>query len=379
MNNLINVLLLDSATDGIMAPMSERANIYGHCKIENVGKQRSGRNRYWCTVHKANATGKYGVELEQCEAAYLSPLDVEALELGESEYPGGIGLWGAVQPVYDTVSSPIDLGVYVHARKVAGGKKEIDRSVPEVIIKYKRKLFEESKIIINSSTAVNLFISECFNRKIKPIYCTHCGELHLDSDFFAVKHHKKHLCHSCGKEFYDVERAVSNPSIAVRKIFAKFEENRTLVRSSKKLDIKQSDFPGGIRIWASNRAILWTSPKPEEEGIHVHGYRRNGQKNPNPDDTFDEVCVDGIKLNEEWLRIFMAQKSLSFLKDKLVSLNCPACSLPHFDEGEMAFTPHKQHECKSCGEKFSNPGKRKLTISNPFLITIEQLREAKQS
>src|SRR5712672_4253086 len=35
---------------------------------------------------------------------------------------------------------------------------------------------------------------------------------------------------------------------------------------------RQSADPGGMQIWASNPALVWTSARPEEAGLHIHLY-----------------------------------------------------------------------------------------------------------
>lgn len=51
----------------------------------------------------------------------------------------------------------------------------------------------------------------------------------------------------------------------------------------------------GISICGSNTALLWTSPKTEEYGIHVHAYATDGRE-PTIDETYDKVIIDGIEL-----------------------------------------------------------------------------------
>jgi hypothetical protein len=39
--------------------------------------------------------------------------------------------------------------------------------------------------------------------------------------------------------------------------------------SKKTLNIRQKDYSGGIQIWGSNPAFIWTGKNAEEEGIQV--------------------------------------------------------------------------------------------------------------
>jgi hypothetical protein len=99
------------------------------CRIVVVGKRRDGGTRYWCLEHKADATAKYGRRAAYCRYAHQDPLRIEdILGLDIRDYPGGIALWGAVPPVYDTTRLPLERGIHVHARHVAGTKKAIDRT-----------------------------------------------------------------------------------------------------------------------------------------------------------------------------------------------------------------------------------------------------------
>lgn len=84
----------------------ERAPFGRDCKIEAVGKQRNGKPRFWCMNHQSSATGKYGRRLERCEGAYRAVVESDAKELDPADYPGGLALWGAVKPVYDSTGFP---------------------------------------------------------------------------------------------------------------------------------------------------------------------------------------------------------------------------------------------------------------------------------
>src|SRR5260370_36908878 len=73
------------------------------CDIVSVGKRRDGGTRYWCVRHKADATAKYGKPAGLCRTAHIAPISAaDTLALNIDKYEGGIALWGAVPPVYDT-------------------------------------------------------------------------------------------------------------------------------------------------------------------------------------------------------------------------------------------------------------------------------------
>src|SRR5262245_33815534 len=105
------------------------------CQIVSVGKRRDGKNRYWCLVHKADATIKYGRRARKCRYAHISPIaNDEVLDLNISHFKGGVALWGAVPPIYDTAHQKVDRGIHVHARSSVDAKKEIDATYRSVLL-----------------------------------------------------------------------------------------------------------------------------------------------------------------------------------------------------------------------------------------------------
>ena len=100
------------------------------CRIVAVGKRRDGGTRYWCLQHRADATAKYGRRAKRCRYADQPPLQPrDVLRLDSAEFPGGIALWGAVPPIYDTTRLPLDRGIHVHARRVPRGDKSSEHSL----------------------------------------------------------------------------------------------------------------------------------------------------------------------------------------------------------------------------------------------------------
>ncbi len=71
----------------------------------------------------------------------------------------------------------------------------------------------------------------------------------------------------------------------------------------------------------------------------------------------------------------MVQKSFSFLGKYLVSLNCPSCGLEHFDRDELAFKPHKVHECEHCAFVFEDKSRYKGVVSNPIVQKFKILEQ----
>lgn len=348
------------------------------CHIIQVPKPRNGKLKFWCLAHNASATARFGGKLNRCEGAYRTIADFRRFKFDPQAFPGGVALWGAVEPVYNSTKLPAERGIHVHARKVAGSTKQIDETFDAVELVAPADLFREEKILITGETAVAYYLCRFSGHHIEALFCSHCGTPHLDSDWFAVKPHRTHLCHNCNQLFKKNGRSISNPLEAVRLKLGDSNSSRRIRRAKSKLVIEQKAYPGGLQIWASNPAILWTAPRAEEEGIHVHAWTDIRYK-PKIDGTFDAVTIDGIDLNEEYLKTFMAQNALKYLKNKVVSLECPQCSQPVFETNDKAFRPRKFHTCQFCANGFNTPLKRKIVVSNPFVSTISQLEEARKN
>lgn len=342
------------------------------CHIVEVGKRRDGGSRFWCLAHRADATAKYGKPLERCVAA-LDPVvtEEEIFRLNPQQFSGGVALWGAVPAVYDTTSLPLDRGIHVHARKERGGDKDIDRTFRAVVLPTSRDLLDIDGLRIDELDAIYYMVSKTFSKSMKYVACTSCGFPHLDRDWFSVHSHKRHLCHGCGKNFSDIEPGIGNPAVKLQEILNPKGPPKSVLAPNV-LKINQRDFPGGIQIWGSNPAIAWSAGKPEEEGIHVHGYYEESKK-PDFDDTCRSVTIDGICLDPQMVRYFMAQSAMPHIRQRVIFLICPACGIEHFDTQDFGFTPHDSHTCEKCQTEFAAPGKLKKTIGNPFVRARQSL------
>lgn len=242
------------------------------CVIVVVGKTRQGHARFWCTKHQAPAH-RGAVRLKRCLAAYISAVaENDILRISPTDFPGGVAFWGAVPPVYDTTRLAVDFGIHVHARTKPGGQKIIDRT-------YQRVIFNDNaghQHVINAEAAVYYMASLLFGQQMQVVQCTHCRASHLDKDWFSVHPHKKHLCAACGRDFFATEHGIGNPLMAVKEAYGDAEILRKTLVPERDLRMRQADYPGGLRIWASNQAIVLTAKKAEEEGVHVHGYDDEG-------------------------------------------------------------------------------------------------------
>lgn len=356
--------------------MSKFSPVVKHtkCRITSVGKRRDGGTRFWCLEHRADATKKYGTRARHCYYARVPVITTdEVLDLIVTSYDGGVALWGAVPPIYDTTLRPIDRGVHVHARHISGGDKVIDGTYRAVRLIDEHKTIAREGLLISELEAIYYMVSSIFGFSTKNIRCTRCGFPHLDRDWFSVHAHRRHLCAGCGQYFRDTDIAVGNPIVRVKESFG--ETARPAKLGSKPLLIRQAEYPGGIQIWASNPSILWTGSQREKEGIHIHVATEDGSENI-IDDTFSRVTIDGIKLDPVYVRVYMAQRALPHLTGRLTDVHCPSCNTAHFDTGEFAFTPHDVHSCSKCGQEFRSSGKLRKTIGNPMVGIMARLAES---
>jgi transposase-like protein len=328
-----------------------------NCNIVPVGRRRDGGTRYWCVAHHANATAKYGKPAAKCVAADDTPVaPEECLDLDVRAHLGGIALWGSVPAVYDTTKKSADRGIHVHARAVKGGEKVIDRTYRKLRIPLAKDLLSDGWAEVDEIDAINFMVSSVFGFETISVNCPH----------------RRHQCHGCGKQFSDGVVGIGNPLATLREMLGL--RKARLKPAKKKARINQTDFPGGLQIWGSNPAILWTSDREEEDGVHVHAFANIHEELPSGlDDTFAEVVIDGVSLDAAHTRTYMAQSAMPHLEGRVVDLSCPKCGAPHFDANELAFTPHIDHICASCRTHFTSRGHMKKTIGNPFIGVREKL------
>ncbi|WP_263359646.1 hypothetical protein [Acidicapsa ligni] len=339
------------------------------CNIVSVGRRRDGGTRYWCLTHKADATAKYGVPAEQCKRHQtVTTDDGEIFTLDLDLYPGGIALWGAVPPVYDTTEFGIDRGIHVHARPAKGGSKSIDQSYRRLRVIGKH--LEEPGIVISELEAIYYMVSSVFQYQMSRIACTYCGHLHLDKDFFSVHPHRRHLCSNCGQHFQDFQKGVGNPICGIRE--ACQVSSKPPISPNRPLNIRQEDYPGGLQIWGTNPSFLWTGEATEEDGIHVHAFSELGAS-ATIDETYSEVIIDGVTLDPVMVRVLMAQTALPSLKDRVKSLSCPACGSDQFDRGLGAHTPQAIRPCSSCSTEIKASGIIRNVVSNPLVGILDRL------
>lgn len=335
----------------------------GYCRIVAVGRRRDGGTKYWCLRHRADATARYGRPASQCRRAHISePTPSQTTTIDTARYPGGIAIWGAVPPIYDTTTRPIDRGVHAHAREASSGKKIIDKTFRRVEL-----VHEGKRYLIEELDAIYFMVSRVFGLPVKFLVCDKCAHPHLDKDWFSVHPHKIHLCAGCGHKFRDTERAVCNPVGALAG--ATGLTPPPCRRANREIELAQRDFGGGVRVWASNPAIVWSKDRPPESGIHIHAFKSKLDEYPIIDDTYSSVIMDGYKLDEAQVRTYMAQQAMPHIAERVMYLRCK-CGTELFSEGEAAYTPTAEPRCGGCGQVVRSKSRLRKVIANPLLHTL---------
>ena len=312
----------------------------GPCNITSEVKQRNGQPHWWCMTHGVAAGGPDGAALDRCPGAWFDPVPDELrCEFDVSD--GEFAIWGVVPPAISVGAIPPDHGkVHVHHRAHAGDEKDVDESFDIVTLRN-----GENEVVVEGVAAVAYSLSELAGRRVVPLTCPRCREVHIDELKFAARPHRKHLCNSCGRNFNDTSGpSISNPLADVSGALG-LPEAPDPVRAGRPLDISSADY-SGIALWPSNTAILSTMTRAEEAGIHVHAW--NDDKMLVIDETFEPVTIDGCVIDESLLRLLAIQRSLAH-GAPIIALDCDGCGEHLVSSTEGWLDPTTTHVCTSCG------------------------------
>jgi hypothetical protein len=294
-----------------------------------------------------------GNALERCPGAWFEPVpDDQCLELDAGS--GEIAIWGVVPPAIAIGKTDIEPGkVHVHRRAAGQDEKDIDGSFAIVTVRN-----EDQALIVEGMAAVAFSISELAGREVSPLKCTHCGEVHIDELKFATYPHAKHLCNSCGRNFLDQQPSISNPLAEANKQLG-LPQPPPPERAERPLAVTSSDY-AGMALWPSNAAIISTMSRPEEEGIHVHAWSRDGELVI--DETFSPVTIDGEDIDETQLRLLAVQRALAH-DAPVVSKDCDGCGTSLCSPTTGWMEPVAAHSCGRCGTETRT---RRRSFLNPL-------------
>jgi Zn finger protein HypA/HybF involved in hydrogenase expression len=321
-------------------------------------------------VATENPADELDLSLQRDDVEHIAAMRAEPklLRLDPKAYPGGIAIWGALPSVYDTSACPVDEGVHVHARVKVGGAKAIDETFDMVEVQLdENSAGRAAAFVINGDDAAQFNTAAILKRRLKYLRCPECRHVHSDKLWNAVHYHTQHVCEHCQATFDDIEPGISNPLMLLKELCRDVLQDRPINDPvQRRIPVRQARFPGGIQLWGSNPAIIWTSPKLEEGGIHFHGFNWRTTQ-PTVDETFGRLDIDGIHIDPQSLRCLMAQQALSYLVPDLTTLTCPQCRSPHFDTSDQAIDPHDIHICEHCQTRFASAAP---CVSNPLVAML---------
>jgi hypothetical protein len=331
-----------------------------NCNVHQLSNKPS--IKLWCVKHHSAVVATNGVI---CLRSTIAPsAKPEILKLNAHNYPKGIAIWGVTPPVYDTTEQATPNGLHVHLFEDDSNHAEITCNTL-----YIKSQDWDDYLQMDAFAATTYMTSIVFEQIPVTLMCLNCREAHLDKGQKAVIPSRIHTCNTCNTKFETNEKCIGNPIMHIKQLLGDFATNRPTIPASRDLNLSQKDFPGGIRIWGSNGAIIWTVPRLQKEGIHIHCFDRDSET-PLIDTTVDTLTIDGISLDAKMVRYFMAQQLLPQLQSSLSSLVCPQCSQPHFDQDQYALIPHLNHVCEYCGNLFVSS---RRVVSNPLIIMLSVL------
>jgi hypothetical protein len=266
------------------------------------------------------------------------------LDLDRDNYSGGIAVWAAIDPAIQSTADPCSLGIHVHARETSGGPKIIDVSTD----RFKLRLGGED-ILVTGEMAKSYRACRVLGIPMADLRCLSCGSVYVDTLEEIPKRHGKRPLSCCAKPMVLKKNVVANPLCNLQ--LKLFQRRPKTIASAKDLVLDPTRYPGGVRIWGTGQAILWSAMRAEDSGIHVHAY--DSQMNRIIDDTYGQVWYGGSYLPAREIQLYTVQQTFSSLRGKIHCLRCPHCNNCHLDDGVFAIRIHRTHLCEHCGKKFA--------------------------
>lgn len=153
------------------------------CNIEYVGKARSGKCKYYCTVHKSYAHDNQGNKLDECLFPHKEVFD-NHLKLSDKEIKD-------IKIIYENI---------------------LENVVPKIIIDNKEfnGVLEYDDSLLSYIDFSGILLARINNISLEKVICNHCDKPHSDNGMFAFTPHKMHLCLYCGHLFRAKEKNVGS-------------------------------------------------------------------------------------------------------------------------------------------------------------------------
>lgn len=254
-----------------------------------------------------------------------------------------VSVWGALVPAIQIGEAPLEPGnVHVHRRTNGSVVKDIDASYDIVRIHQ-----GDETVTIESMAAVAYSISDLAVQQVKAMTCpkASCGAVHIDELKFATYPHRKHQCNRCGRNFWDRDApSISNP-LADAFAHLGLPTPCSGEQVDRPLRLERSDY-SSIALWPSNSAIITNSTRPEEIGVHVHAWDRDGSQVV--DETYSPVYLDGQLIDEQMLRALAVQRALAHTTP-ILNQACMSCGAALLSPSSGWVEPSTTHVCQACG------------------------------
>lgn len=287
------------------------------CDLVEAGRMRNGARRWWCRTHQAHWGTKADIAAAHSSGTlvcsnHFQPMsfvvDPPSVRLDQH---AEVGVWCSMPPALTSAGVPIRRRpkIHVHIRDEVAGEKTLDGDVHALTIRYGEAgdLFADTELTtvhVTPPAAFEFVTALETGRAMGYIACRDCGAPHLDLGEFGRVAHTKHLCGNCGRD--GIRSAEPMASTPLKPLHDQFSSEPAFVDVDRTLNI--DDFPGaGFAIWASTPAVLWTSRRPQERGIHVH-LSIDGKRKF--DDTYGTVIYQGEELRRADLLATMIENTL---------------------------------------------------------------------
>lgn len=287
------------------------------CDIVEAGRMRNGARRWWCRTHQVHWGTKADIEAAHVSGTlscsnHMQPMSfvVDPPSIRVEDH-AEVGVWCSMPPALTSagIPKPRRPRIHVHVRQEVAGEKVTDGDFEALIIRYGASgdLFaatEATTVHITPPAAFEFVLALETGRAMGYVACQNCGAPHLDLGEFGRTAHTKHLCGNCGRDsLWSTEPMASTP---LKPLHDQFAAKPAFVDVDRTLNI--DEHPGtAFAAWASTPAVLWTSRRPQERGIHVHlgiGDTRL------IDDTFGTVIYRGERLKREDLLATMVANTI---------------------------------------------------------------------
>jgi hypothetical protein len=277
------------------------------CDFAHAGKFRHGAERLWCRTHQTHWGIRADIEalaqhsvMRCANHMQLMNYVVDPLTINLADH-AEVGIWCSMPAAISTQKiKPRPPKIHVHVRQTADDKKTVDKDFNAISTLYSNKLDlyasqEITRVNITPPAAFDFVKAIETDNEMSCINCSTCGYPHLDLADFANTPHRKHFCGNCGRDStWSKKPIISTPLKPLHDAFAK-----TLKYEKPDRILDLDSYAGyDFTVWASTPAIVWTAARPQEFGIHVHIFNKNGRI---IDDTFGDVVYQGEPLKRATL------------------------------------------------------------------------------